>query len=437
MMKRYVVSVFLAVLFWLPQAQGEDLIQVYEMALQHDAQIKAARATRDSVLEARPQAIAQLLPTLSMSGSGTSVDVDTVHATTTTIGTTAYNKSSLSLNLSMPIYRRELWVQLDQADDQIAQAEATYAAAEQDLIVRTAQAYFDILSAQDSLKFAKAETAAIGRQLEQAKQRFDVGLIAITAVHEAQAAYDQSRADLIQAENDLDNAWEALFEITHTQVRALSILDQNLVLSKPVPDSIEQWGSRALEQNLSIKAAEKATALARGNVKVQQSGHLPSLDLVGSSSRDRTSLSTGADTNTSSIGIQLTMPLYAGGGVSSRTRQARLELEASQENLDKERRSVTRQVRDAYRGVLASISSVKALQASTVSAKSALEATEAGYEVGTRTIVDVLNSQRDLYRSLRNYASVRYNYIMSGLQLKQAAGIVSVEDLKQIQPWLK
>ncbi|MEJ2530126.1 MAG: TolC family protein, partial [Gammaproteobacteria bacterium] len=214
MMKIRLVSVLLTTLLWLSAAQGEDLVQVYEMAVQNDAQIKAARATRDSVMESRPQAIAQLLPSLSMSGSSTSYDVDTVNSSTGT-GSYAYNKSSLSLNLSMPIYRRELWVQLDQADDQIAQAEATYAAAEQDLIVRTAQAYFDILSAQDNLKFAKAETDAIARQLEQAKQRFDVGLIAITAVHEAQAAYDQSRADLIQAENDLDNAWEVLYEITN------------------------------------------------------------------------------------------------------------------------------------------------------------------------------------------------------------------------------
>ena len=312
-----------------------------------------------------------------------------------------------------------------------------FAAAEQDLIVRTAQAYFDILSAQESLEFANAETAAIGRQLEQAKQRFDVGLIAITAVHEAQAAYDQSRADLIQAENDLDNAREALYEITKSKLNRLAALDKNLVLSRPVPDNIEQWGSKALDQNLSVKAAEKATAIARSNVKVKQSGHLPSLDLVGSHSRNRYVDSLSSDTNNSSIGIQLTVPLFAGGAVNSQTRQARYDLEASQENLDKERRSVIRQVRDAYRGVLASISSVKALKASTVSTRSALEATEAGYEVGTRTIVDVLNSQRDLYRSLKNYANVRYNYIMSGLRLKQAAGTVSEQDLKQITAWLR
>lgn len=423
-------------LFWLPTAQAENLLQVYELALQNDAQFRAARAARDSDFESRPQAVAQLLPNLSMSGSADRIDSKVVNSSTGA-NSTLYNKNSLTLSLSMPVYRRELWVQLDQADDQIAYAEAVYAAAEQDLIVRTAQAYFNILSAQESLEFANAETAAIGRQLEQAKQRFDVGLIAITAVHEAQAAYDQSRADLIQAENDLDNAREALYEITKVKIKKLATLDKNLVLTKPVPTSIEQWGSKALEQNLSIKAAEKTTDIARSNVKVKQSGHLPSLDLVGSHSRNRYRDSLSSETNTSTIGLQLTVPLFAGGAVNSQTRQARYDLEASQENLDKERRSVIRQVRDAYRGVLASISSVKALKASTVSTRSALEATEAGYEVGTRTIVDVLNSQRDLYRSLKNYANVRYNYIMSGLKLKQAAGTVSEQDLKQITAWLR
>ncbi len=423
-------------LFWLPTAQAENLLQVYELALQNDAQFRAARAARDSDFESRPQAVAQLLPNLSMSGSADRIDSKVVNSSTGA-NSTLYNKNSLTLSLSMPVYRRELWVQLDQADDQIAYAEAVYAAAEQDLIVRTAQAYFNILSAQESLEFANAETAAIGRQLEQAKQRFDVGLIAITAVHEAQAAYDQSRADLIQAENDLDNAREALYEITKVKIKKLATLDKNLVLTKPVPTSIEQWGKKALEQNLSIKAAEKTTDIARSNVKVKQSGHLPSLDLVGSHSRNRYRDSLSSETNTSTIGLQLTVPLFAGGAVNSQTRQARYDLEASQENLDKERRSVIRQVRDAYRGVLASISSVKALKASTVSTRSALEATEAGYEVGTRTIVDVLNSQRDLYRSLKNYANVRYNYIMSGLKLKQAAGTVSEQDLKQITAWLR
>jgi outer membrane protein len=435
-MERRLVSILVCSLLWLPMAQAENLMQVYKLAVQNDAQLKAARATRDSVLESRPQAMAALLPNFSLSGDANRTHSHAISATTGKSVST-YNTSSLGLSLSMPVYRHELWVQLDQADDQIAQSEAEFAAAEQELIVRTAQAYFDILSAQDSLEFAKAETAAIARQLDQAKQRFDVGLIAITAVHEAQAAYDQSRADLIQAENNLDNAWEALFEITSRKIRKLAALDENLALSRPQPQSIERWGQKALQQNLTIRAASEATALARKNIKVKRSGHYPSLDLVGSHNRNRSTSNSGTDSNTSSIGVQLTLPLYSGGAVNSRTRQARYELEAAQENLDKARRSVTRQVRDAYRGVLASISSVKALQASTISTRSALEATEAGFEVGTRTMVDVLNSQRDLYRSLSNYANVRYNYIMSGLKLKQAAGTVTADDLKRITAWLK
>ncbi len=435
-MKKRLASVVACTLLWLPLVQAEDLMQVYRLAVQNDAQLKAARATRDSTLESRPQAMAQLLPNLYLSGDANRVHSDVLSSSSGS-GSSSYNTSSLGLSLSVPVYRRELWVQLDQADDQIAQAEAVYAAAEQELIIRTAQAYFDILSAQDSLEFANAESAAIARQLDQAKQRFDVGLIAITAVHEAQAAYDQSRADQILAENTLDNAWEALFEITRKKVKSLAALDENLKLTKPQPQNIERWGQKALQQNLSIRAAAEATALARKNIKVQQSGHYPSLDLVGSHNRSRSTSASGTDANTSSIGVQLTLPLYAGGAVTSLTRQARYELEAAQESLDKERRSVTRQVRDAYRGVLASISAVNALKASTISTRSALEATEAGFEVGTRTMVDVLNSQRDLYRSLSNYANVRYNYILSGLKLKQAAGSVSAEDLKRITAWLK
>ncbi len=434
-MNRLVVFV-LCSLIWLPMARAENLVQIYQLAVENDAQIREAKATRDSALEYKPQAVAELLPTLALTGETDRVHTNVVNPATSK-GSSKYTNNSLTLSLSLPIFRKDLWVQLDQADDQIAQAEATYAAAQQELIIRTAQAYFDILSAKDSLKFAKAETAAIARQLDQAKQRFDVGLIAITAVHEAQAAYDQSQADLILAENALDNAWEALYEIIQQKVSKLANLDENIVLSKPVPQSVESWASTALQQNLSIKAAEKATSLARKNVKLQQAGHYPTLDLVGAHTRNRTNKISGAEANTASVGLEFSLPLYAGGGVSSLTRQARYDLVAAQENLDKQRRSVTRQVRDAYREVLASISAVKALKASTVSSKSALEATEAGYEVGTRTIVDVLNSQRDLYRSLKNYSDVRYRYIMSGLRLKQAAGSVTVEDLKQIAAWLR
>jgi len=242
-MKIRLASLLVCSLLWLPLAHGENLIQIYNFAVQNDAQLKAAKATRNSVLESRPQAKAALLPTISLKADANNVHRNVLQSATGS-SHSVFGKSALSLSLLVPVYDRELWVLLDQADDQIAQAEATYGAAEQDLIVRTAQAYFDILSAQDSLEFANSETTAIARQLDQAKQRFDVGLIAITAVHEAQAAYDQSRSDLILAENTLDNAWEALFGITRDKVRSLASLAEDLALSKPQPQSIEAWGDQ-------------------------------------------------------------------------------------------------------------------------------------------------------------------------------------------------
>ncbi len=435
-MKRAMLTVALILPMTLPPAEAADLLQVYDLALQNDAQLRGARASRNAAMEAKPQARALLLPNLSLSAGADRIHKDNESATT---GKTHsdYTSKSASLNLVQPLIRADYWIQLGQANEQVAKAELEFAAAEQEMITRVAQAYFDVLSAQDSLKFSKAETTAISRQLDQAKQRFDVGLIAITSVHEAQAAYDQSRADLIVAENELNSAQEALREIIKDTAPALSALTDELPMNPPQPDDIEQWSSAAQQQNLAILAAMKDTAIARKNLSLQNAGHLPTLELVGSRSLSRTDLSTGTDSDSSSVGVQLSMPLFSGGGVLSRSREARYSLEASQEGLDAKRRSVERQVRDAYRGVLASISQVEALKASTVSAQSALEATEVGFEVGTRTMVDVLSAQRDLYRIRSSYADVRYNYIMSGLLLKQAAGTLSKEDLVQVNGWLK
>ncbi len=433
-MKRKLIPLLFCPLLGFSTAHGENLIQVYEAALTNDAQIRAARASRNSAMEAKPQARAQLLPTIGLSADAYQTHSDIKDAGA---GSEDYGSSSASISLSQPIFRREYWIQLTQADQQVERAEAQLSSAEQTLMVRTAQAYFNVLSAQDTLEFAKAETEAISRQLDQAKQRFEVGLIAITAVHEAQAAYDQSRADLIAAENALGDAWEALREIIHVRVPSLAALTPDLPLNPPQPQDIEQWSSMAQQQNLDIMAAQKDMEIARENVSFQGAGHLPTLDLVGSHSVDRTGSSLGTDADTSSIGVELNIPLFAGGGVMSRTRQAEYDLEVAQEGLDAKRRAVDRQVRDAYRGVLASISQVEALKASTLSAQSALEATEAGFEVGTRTMVDVLSSQRDLYRTRSNYANVRYNYILSGLLLKQAAGILTRNDLERVNGWLQ
>lgn len=435
-MKKLLLPLLLGSLLGVSTAHAENLIQVYELALQNDPQLKAALATRNSALEAKPQAESRFLPSINLSSGANLIRSDVNHSASGA-SLNHYGTGSLALNLSQSVYRKEYGIQLDQADKQIAQAEVAYAAEEQDLILRVAQAYFNVLSAQDMLEFAKAENAAIARQLEQSKQRFEVGLIAITDVHEAQAAFDQSRADLIQAENVLDNAWEAQQEIIMQGVDQLAPLAADLPLNPPEPQNPEQWAETAQIQNLALQAAQYGVTIARMNIDVQDSGDSPTVDLVGSHALNLSSSASGTDSQTTTVGLQLNVPLYTGGAVNSRTRQARFDYEATQQNMDKQRRSVNRTVRDAYRGVMSSISTVEALKASTISAQSALEATEAGFEVGTRTMVDVLNSQRDLFRARSNYSKVRYDFILSGLQLKQATGTLTKEDLMQVNSWLK
>ncbi len=435
-MKKTVLSLMIAGLVSMGSAHGEDLLQVYQLAQQNDAQLKAARAQRDSAFEKRPQAEALLKPTVSLSADANGIRSDVNHSASGA-QLNHYATASLSVSVSHPIYHRDYWIQLEQADKQVAQATSQYAADEQELIVRTATAYFDVLSAQDALMFSKSESTAIARQLDQSKQRFEVGLIAITSVHEAQAAYDQSLADLIAAENALDNGWEVLHEIVSEPVKSINAVAADLPLNPPTPKNIGQWGDKAQQENLAIKAASYTADIARDNIKLQDSGDAPTVDLVGSHGLNLSSSKTGTDSQTTTVGIQFNMPLYTGGGVSSRTQQARYDYTAAQEGLDQQRRSVKRQVRNAYRSVVASISAVEALKASTVSTQSALEATEAGFDVGTRTMVDVLNAQRDLFRAKSNYATARYNYILSGISLKQATGTLSVDDLKQVNSWLK
>jgi outer membrane protein len=265
-----------------------------------------------------------------------------------------------------------------------------------------------------------------------------VGLIPITGVHESQARYDQARANEIAAQSALDHALEALREITarEEQRGALAAVAQELPLKMPVPPKIDDWAQFALQQNPAVIAAQDAAEAARKEIEIKRSGHYPTVQLVGSHTITRTDSPVGSDTDVSSIGVQLAIPLYAGGGIVSRTREAQFNFEAAQDRLEQSRRSVEREVRDAYRGVESNISQVEALKATTVSAASALEATQAGYDVGTRTIVDVLNAESDLFRAKRQYLKARYDYIVNGIALKQAAGTLAAEDLQAVNALL-
>ena len=416
-------------------AYAENLIELYDIAVQQDPQFQAARATQSSVKKTEEIARASLLPSIGLAANLNRINQDVRSSPSATDDT--YNKRDLTLSLSQPVYRKDRWLSVDQAQILSAKADVDFLAAEQDLIVRLSRAYFNVLSAQDSLEFVLSDKKAIERQLEQAKQRFEVGLIAITAVYEAQAAYDQSTANQINAENALDNANEALKEIVGSKSFNLDRVVEKLDLSKPDPADLAVWTEKALQQNPNVIAAINNSEVAQKEIEVKRSGHYPTVDLVGSHAISRTSANSGTDLDTTSIGLQMALPLYSGGGVTASTEQAQLDFEAAQYGVEQQKRVVTRQVRDAYRGVIASISQVKALEATRKSTTSALEATEAGFEVGTRTIVDVLNSQRNLYAAIRDYAQARYNYILNGLLLKQAAGTLSVKDLEKVNQWLR
>ncbi len=410
-------------------AQGSTLVDLYDLAKGSDPQLRGARAALEATREGSEQSRALLHPDIRLTANVAENDED---------GTPSYSSDGWTLSLTQPLYRRDRFIAVNQSDFATRQAEFDFKAAEQSLIVRLSERYFDVLAAIDNLEFAEAEKKAIGRQLDQTKQRFEVGLIAITDVHEAQARFDLAVAQEIVAQNDLANARVALREVTGSFSGELHILSDTVPLVAPQPANVENWGTTAVEQNPTVAAARLSAESSREEIRRLRSGHYPTVDLVAShSNSDIDGGSLGPrETDTTTLSLQLTLPLYQGGLVSSQTRQAEHQYDQALEGLEEQRRAIDRQTRNAYLGVLASISQVKALQQALVSSRSALQATEAGFEVGTRTIVDVLNAQRELFRATRDLARARYDYVLNSLRLKQAAGLLAESDLLQVNGWL-
>lgn len=414
---------------------AQDLVGVYQLAKQNDSLIREARERMNSAREIKPQAKALLLPTLSASGELDWID-DDIRSSSSGRWEESYTQHSLELGVRQPIYHRDYWIQLEQADNSVAQAEATLASAEIDLMVRTTRAYFDVLAAADNLRTAQAEKEANARQLEQAQQRFDVGLVAITDVHEAKAAYDNAVANELTAENTLNNAWEALRKIVGDTREPVAKLGEDLPLTPPQPQDIEKWAETAQRQNFDIIAAREAAEVAKKKIEIENAGHYPTVDLIGAYGLSDSNSTAGSDRDRALVGLQLEVPLYQGGAVTSRTRQARYDYQAAQEVLDQKRREINRQVRDAYRGVLATISRVNALKSTVQSFTSALESTQAGLDVGTRTMVDVLAVTKSLYQAERDYYRARYDYVINALLLHQAASSLTLELLEKANGWL-
>jgi len=424
----------------LKMAWAEDLMEIYQLAVQNDPVYKASDINQSVAGEFKSQSIAQMLPNLTFTAGTTRERLNSTKVSYLSPSGSLLQHfwdHSLSFHLTQPIFNWSHWVQLDQSDNKIAQAEAEFQANQQDLMTRTVQAYFNILAAQDNLEFINAEKKAIEKQLEQAKQRFDVGIIAITDVYEAQAAFDRAQAAVIEAENQLDNSKEALREIIGENPAALKRLAPEIPLSTPEPADMSAWADTAESNNFSIVAQLNQAEYIRKNIELQQSKHLPTLDFVANYRQQDNGNVFGFRGDNENFGVQVNLPLFEGGGTVSRTRQAQYEYEVAKEDLIKIRRSVTREVKDAYRGVLASVNQVNALKTTTESSELAVEAAEAGLEVGTRTMVDVLAIQRNYYRAKSDYAQSRYQYLINGVKLKQASGSLTDQDLLEINQYLQ
>lgn len=413
-------------------AWADTLTDIYNQAKENDPTLLQSAATRDQAFEAIESSRATLLPQIALTagydvnrGERNSIDNDS-------------NGWNAGIGFTQELFDRSSWITLDTAEMSARQADAAYAATQQALILRVSQAYFDVLSAQDNLVFVQAEKAAVARQLEQTKQRFEVGLSAITDVHDAQAQYDSVLADEVLAQNSLVNSYEGLREITGQEHANLDVLDTKRFSATKTAIGINQLIEEAQQKNLSLLSSRIAQDIAKENISNASSGHLPTLNLKGGYTLSDLNADMGdTDTDNLNLGLQLEVPLYTGGAVTSATKQAEFGYVAASQQLEGTYRSVVKDVRAFNNDISASIGALRAYEQTVISAESALEATEAGFDVGTRTIVDVLDSTRRLYDANKSLSNARYNYILSVLKLRQAVGTLNEQDIIDVNAGLQ
>ena len=418
-------------------AQALDLAAAYRLATESDPTFLAAVAERDAALEEVAIAQAALLPNVSLGTSGALVrdDIDRPPLPSTQ---DTYSTLSLSLDVVHPLYQPDRTIRLGQARTNEEKAEIDYAAQAQQLIERVVERYFGVLEAGDDFRFAQTNREAIGQQLRQAQQRFEVGLVAITDVEEAKSRFDLASARAIEAENALGNAREAMREVIGEYPEALATLGEEIPLAVPYPADIDEWTRTALERNLPVQSASFAVAVAKDAIRLAGAGTRPTLDLFGRAEASDVNRKPGEQQqHSTSVGLRLTWPIYTGGRAPADTRQARARHRAAVHAQERARREAARQTRQAYLGVESAIARVGALRQAVVSSQSALDAVEAGFQVGTRTSVDVLDAQRDLFQAQNDLAAARYDYIRNALGLRLAAGTLVPTDLDTINGWLE
>jgi outer membrane protein len=427
-------------------AHAADLLEIYRQALSQDAAYGSARAAWQAGQEKLPQGRALLLPSVNLSGNTTYNQTNTQLRNPSIPGIQSqFNSNGITVSLIQPLFNKQSIDQYLESKSQLAQSDAQLGVAAQDLIVRVSQAYFDVLAAQDNLDFITAQKAAIAEQLASAKRNFEVGTATITDTNDAQARYDLVVSQEIAAQNDLEVKKQALAQIIGSVPTSLKLLVTSLPLSLPDPNDMGRWVEAAQANSPQIKVQEAALEVAKQEVERNRGGHYPIINLVGSYGQNATgatNLASGSiaipnDTTTKQIGVQLNMPIYQGGGQQSLVRQAIANQDKAKQDLENTRRSVTFSTRQAFLGVTSGVAQVKALEQALMSNQSSLDSTKLGKEVGVRTEVDVLNAQQQLFSAKRDLAQARYNFILSQLRLKSAAGQLSEDDLAEVNRWLR
>jgi len=421
-------------------AHGADLMAVYRDAVAYDAQFAAARAALDAGREKLPQGRSGLLPTIGLGASTNWNETEsTARVTGATAATRDYNSNGWEVRLTQPLFRWQNWVSYTQAELAVAQAEAQFGLARQELIVRAAQAYFDVLLAQDTLATAQAQKVAIAEQLESAKRNFEVGTTTITDTHEAQARYDLTSAQEIAAENDLNVKRQVLRTVIGKEPEGLKNLRPGVQLAAPQPADISSWVGMAESSSAAVQIYQALYEIATREIEKQRAGHYPTLDLVATNGRSGAGGGTtgGFDSKSSTVGLQLSIPIYAGGLVASRDREAVALKEKAAADLDNARRTAALNARQAYLGVASGLAQVRAYEAALTSSQSALDSNKLGYEVGVRINIDVLNAQSQLFDTRQKLAKARLDTLAALLKLKAAAGSLGEDDVAAVNALLQ
>jgi len=435
------LAIAFALLLGAASASGADLLDIYRLAQSSDAQYASARAAWSAGQEKLPQGLAGLLPSASVSAFSQFNDRDIRFRSPTLLSNSAqFNSNSVSLSVLQPLYRPQNYAAYGQAKTQVMQTDAIFAQAAQDLIFRVAQAYFDVLLSQDTIEFTQAQLTAIGRQLEQAKRNFEVGTATITDTHEAQSRYDITVSTEIAARNDLELKKRQLELLIGRPAPGVASLGKRFELRSPEPNVMDRWVAEAGENNLQVRVNRAGLEFASQEIERNRAGHRPSIDAFASYSDAGAGSGVqggpGTDTTSRIVGVQVSVPLYQGGLVNSRVREAVANEDKARQDLETARRTAELTARQAFLGVTSGIAQVRALEAALVSSQSSLDSTKLGQEVGVRTQVDVLNAQQQLSQTRRDLAQAKYNYILTLLRLKSAVGQLTEQDLALVNLWL-